>query len=103
MDRCGATPLSGRKNRTRVFRAYCWASDELLFGLAPDAGYDLTLVETPNGVYLSGLGTSFPSLEVWQYGGPGGPTLIYHYDAKAAGTGPSNLLPPAPLIPIGPK
>ncbi len=106
MDRCGATPFSGRKDGIGGFRAYCWASDGLLFGLAPDAGYDLTLVETPNGVYLAGLGTSFPSLEVWQYGGPGGPGLIYYYDAKAAGTGPSNLLPfvsPAPLIPIGPK
>jgi hypothetical protein len=24
----------------------------------------------------------FPSIEIWQYGGEGGPTLVYYYDAS---------------------
>lgn len=29
-------------------------------------------------------GSRYPSLEVWRYGGPGGPQLAYFYDARAA-------------------
>ncbi len=91
MGPCGATPVAGRYSGIGGFLAHCWASDGLLLGAAPNAGYSLTLVETANGVYVSGLASSFPSLEIWQYGGPDGPKLIYQYDAKAAGTGPSNI------------
>jgi RHS repeat-associated protein len=99
-DGCGATPLSGRKNGPPGFRARCWASDGLGFGLAPDAGYDLNLTEGASGPNINGLATQFPSLEIWQYGGGNGPQLVYYYDSQAAGTGPSNLLPPAPLMPV---
>jgi hypothetical protein len=80
-------PLGGRKITVR-----CAGSDGLFFGLAPEAAYVITILESANGVanVVSAHGTTFPSIEVWQYGGPG-PALLYHYNAKAAGTGPSNL------------
>ena len=31
---------------------------------------------------VAALGTSFPSMEIWQYGGPDGPQLIYFSDAS---------------------
>ncbi len=86
----------------RGFRAHCWASDGLGFGLAPDAGYTVTITIGPDGVpHIAGLSTSYPSLEVWEYGGSESPTLVYQYDANKAGTGPSNLF--GLLIPVGPK
>lgn len=99
-DGCGVTTLAGRKDQTNGFRAHCWASDGLGFGLAPDAGYDLNFTNGPGGPNVNGLATQFPSLEIWQYGGPNGPQLIYFYDSQGAGTGPSNLFPPAPLMPV---
>ena len=99
-DRCGVAPLSGRKDGSNGFRAHCWASDGLGFGAAPDAGYDLNFTNGPGDPHVNGLVTQFPSLEIWQYGGASGPRLIYFYDSQGAGTGPSNLFPPAPLMPI---
>jgi hypothetical protein len=102
-DGCGVTPLSGRKNGSNGFRAHCWASDGLGFGAAPDAGYDLDFTPGPGGPNINGMGTQFPSLEIWQYGGPNGPQLVYYYDSQAAGTGPGDLFPTpwsSPLMPI---
>lgn len=79
------------------------ASDGLLFGLAPEAYYRLRILETADGSARvvpmpGGEATAFPSIEVWQYGGPGsGPRLIYTYDAEAAGTGPSDLSRRVPI------
>jgi RHS repeat-associated protein len=42
IDSCGAVTVNGRK--VRGFRAHCWASDGLGYGLAPDAGYDVTVI-----------------------------------------------------------
>jgi RHS repeat-associated protein len=43
--------------------------------------YDFTLLEGVNGTasVISARGTTFPSYEIWQYGGPKGPVLVYDY------------------------
>jgi hypothetical protein len=45
--------------------------------------YNFTIREQ-NGIakVVSASGTVFPSYEVWQYGGPGGPNLVYHYSTN---------------------
>ena len=43
------------------------AGDGWAFGLAPEAAYDLTIVETDNGVCVMGFATPYPSLEIWEY------------------------------------
>ena len=79
-------PLGGRK-----IHATCRASDGLLFGHAPDAFYDFIIRENAQGeaTVVSAYGTVFPSIEIWQYGRPGGPVPVYHYPTTA---GPRDLL-----------
>jgi hypothetical protein len=79
-------PLGGRK-----IHATCRASDGLLFGQAPDAFYDFIIRENAQGeaTVVSAYGTVFPSIEIWQYGRPGGPVPVYHYPTTA---GPGDLL-----------
>lgn len=36
------------------------------------------------GKVIGAWGTLYPSLEVWEYGAPGGPRLIAQYDATGA-------------------
>ena len=69
-------PLGGRK-----IHATCRASDGLFFGYAPDAFYDFIIRENAQGeaTVVSAYGTSFPSIEIWQYGRPGKPVPVYHY------------------------
>jgi RHS repeat-associated protein len=97
MGTCYATtktiPLSGRK-----ITAFCSGSDGLFFGSAPYLDYFLAIAEMGGSAQVvAAFGTAFPSIEVWQYGAAGGPNLVYHYDAKAAGTGLSDLYSIVPL------
>jgi RHS repeat-associated protein len=97
MGSCHATtkslPMGGRK-----FTASCSASDGLFFGLAPYLHYFLAIAESGGSAQvIAAFGTAFPSIEVWQYGGSGGPNLVYHYDSKAAGSGLSDLYFTVPL------
>ncbi|MGH7961734.1 MAG: RHS repeat-associated core domain-containing protein, partial [Candidatus Binatia bacterium] len=88
-------PLGGRKIIVSAA-----ASDGLFFGLAPEASYRLTILESADGIsrVINGETTAFPSLEIYQYSGPGSqPRLVYHYDAKKTGTGPLDLFRKVPL------
>jgi hypothetical protein len=86
-----AFPLGGRK-----IVVTCSGSDGLLFGAAPYAGYGIKIVEVGGVAHvIEAYGTAFPSIEVWQYGGAGGPELVYHYNSS--GHGPSELGFPTPL------
>lgn len=61
-------------------------SHGLLFGLAPELGYDLTITSTPSGdPSVEGSHTNFPSLEVWLYEDGEEPRLIYEHAAPADG------------------
>ena len=75
----------------RSFRVSCSGSIGAGFGFAPPIVTTLDILESETGmarVVLS-RGTAYPSLEVWQYGGPGGaPNLLYFFDALRAGTNP---------------
>ncbi len=61
--------------------------------MAPRFSYEVTINEAADGTATASVnGTDFPSLEVWQYGGPTGePQLLYYYDEEDQG--PSDLLP----------
>ncbi len=61
--------------------------------LAPKTGFDVSIFEDNAGnVRVSGSHNLFPSLEIWQYGGPTGrPELIYYYDASANNRGPMSI------------
>lgn len=75
-------------------------SDGLLYGAAPYAGYGIKIVEVGGRAYVTAAyGTAFPSIEVWQYGGQTGPTLVYHYNST--GHGPSELGIPI-VLPLRP-
>lgn len=84
---------------SRAILAAGAASDGLLFGAAPYARYNMTILERADGSaeVVTGEATPFPSLEVWQYGGPNGSELIYHYDAEKAGTSALDLFGTIPI------
>jgi hypothetical protein len=68
-------PLGGRKIRAR-----CTGTNG--FNTPPwPLAYDFVIREYANGAaeIVSAQGTSFPSFEIWQYGGPGGPRPVYLY------------------------
>ena len=50
---------------------------------APEIHHLVQIHETEDGqaTVVAAIGTSFPSMEVWQYGGPAGPQLVYFSDA----------------------
>ncbi len=83
----------------RKIRARCAAGNGFLFGLAPDITYDVTIFERRDGTasVVNASGSPYPSMEIWQYGGSGGPRLIYDFDANKAGTNPWDLYFPGPL------
>lgn len=66
-----------------------------IFGdLAPPAGYQMTIRENPDGTaeIVGWDASAYPSLEIWQYGGPAGvPNMLLHYDSTSAGTGPTDI------------
>lgn len=95
LGHCGVTRLSGRK-----FRVSCAASDGLFLGLAPNASYDLTFVDTPDGLRVSGYGTTYPNLEVWEYQDGASPQLLFYYSG-GTNTNPSDLFGQQPLPPSG--
>jgi RHS repeat-associated protein len=68
--------LHGRKTHLS-----CAGSDGWLFGLAPNAAYDLTITDTASGTTITGTATTYPSIEVWQYGN-GDPKLVFYQDAR---------------------
>jgi RHS repeat-associated protein len=70
--------LHGRKIHLR-----CAGSDGWFFGAAPNAAYDITITESPSGISVIGSATQYPSIEVWQYGGPNGPRLLFSQDASS--------------------
>jgi hypothetical protein len=60
------------------------ASDGLLFGAAPNIGYNLTLKPTADGnVKVTGTHSGYPALEVWKYQDGQSPQLLYNYDPPA--------------------
>jgi len=68
----------------RLFMTACSASDGLFFGFAPPLSFAMTILESPNGSFeiVSAYGTSYPSVEVWQYGN--GSPAGYWYDSSVA-------------------
>ena len=48
--------------------------------------YDFVIREYADGSaeIVSAQGTRFPSFEVWQYGGPGGPRPVYLYNTSGS-------------------
>ena len=59
------------------------ASDGLLFGAAPNIGYNLTLKPTADGLKVTGTHSGYPALEVWKYQDGQTPQLLYNYDPPA--------------------
>lgn len=59
------------------------ASDGLVFGLAPNLEYNLSLTSKSGGLSVEGSHTAFPSLEVWVYQDGKEPQLLYIYNAPA--------------------
>jgi RHS repeat-associated protein len=84
MSKCGGSVKYLPKLHGRKIHLFCGASDGWFFGLAPNALYDLTILETPQGTFVSGDATSYPSIEVWQYGGSGGPKLVFYQNAQSS-------------------
>jgi RHS repeat-associated protein len=78
-----ALPLGGRKVH---FQAE--VTNGLIPSIAPPLWYDITIAEGQNGnASLSGASSSFPGLEVCQYGGPNGTTSVYFPPKKRIGSG----------------
>jgi hypothetical protein len=97
-DSCNVTTLSGRKGKKR-FRAGAAGGDGWGFGFAPDAWYNLTITETDTGVFVTGLVTSYPSVEAWQHSDSGPPTLVFSNNtAFGPWTGQSSLGVPNYII-----
>ena len=71
-------PQGGRKIRAR-----CGGSVGHFGGAAPPFEFDFKIYETPDGTFLKGTYTDFPSFEVWQYGN-GAPRLLKHLDASGS-------------------
>lgn len=89
-----ALPLGGRKVKLSTTATHG------LIPIAPPIQTSMTIIEGPNGeIDVKVSGTPYPSVEVWQYGGPNGPQLIYHHVAQG---GPSSLYGPGPLPPWSP-
>ncbi len=54
----------------------------------------MTIRENPDGTaeIVGWDASAYPSLEIWQYGGPAGvPNMLLHYDSTSAGTGPTDI------------
>ncbi len=86
------TPLGGHKDRQ--IHLDTTATNGLL-PFAPPIQTSVTISEGPNGAKsVNAWGTPYPSMELWQYGGPNGPTLIYHHEAHGS---PLGLYSPGPL------
>jgi hypothetical protein len=86
--------ISGRKDGGRTIGLQTTATNGLV-PFAPPIQTDVTIDEGPNGeANVRVSGTPYPSVEVWQYGGPGGPRLIYHHAAQGT---PAGLFLPGPL------
>jgi len=86
-------PLGGRK-----IRLSCSGYNGLLGDtVAPPIFTDISIRENAAGevTSLKVQGTGYPALEIWQYGGPGGPKQIFDY--PAAGKGAEDLYGIAPL------
>lgn len=76
-------PLSGRKDSRQIFMDTTATHGILTFG--PPIQTTVTITEGPNGqTSVSVWGTSYPSIEIWQYGGPNGPKLIHHQGANGS-------------------
>ena len=59
-------------------------SDGLLFGAAPNIGYNLTLKPASDGgIKVTGTHSGYPALEVWAYRDGQRPQLLYNYDPTA--------------------
>jgi RHS repeat-associated protein len=69
----------------------------LTAGFVPAIYHTAFIIERADGrADASVFGTPYPSMEIWQYGGPGGaPRLVFYFDAVRAGTNPvTDLLYP---------
>jgi hypothetical protein len=87
------TPLGGRKDGRQIFLDTTATNGLIPF--APPIQTTVTINEGPNGATgVNVWGTPFPSLEIWQYGGPNGPQLIYDYRAQGS---PASLYSPRRL------
>ncbi len=94
-----AARVSGRKDGGRTISLRTTATQGLL-PFAPPIQTGVTIREGPNGeADVKVWGTRYPSVEVWQYGGPGGPKLIYHHTAQGT---PIDLYFPGRLPPWSP-
>ena len=83
--RCNMTRLSGRKIRASctAWNGYAWLTQD------SPLIYEFVIRERPDGSaeMVSAYGTSFPSFEIYQYGGPTGqPELVYFYSHRQHGT-----------------
>jgi len=102
MDTCEVKPRAGRKDK-KSFRFRAAGGDGWGRGRAPDARFDVAITETDSGVYVVGLATDYPNVEVWQYSDNGPPTLIFSTNTGwGPFTGPISLIPPDPMVPYGP-
>jgi RHS repeat-associated protein len=81
LGHCDGKPTFLPKLHGRKINLSCAGSDGWLFGLAPNAAYDLTITETASGTTVTGTATTYPSIEVWQYGN-GDPKLVFYQDAR---------------------
>lgn len=94
---CGfAASVSGD---TTTIAAACEAWIGVLGQLAPPIYSYFVIQQSQNGKarILAASGTSYPSAELWQYGGPSGTQQLYHYDPQDYGHTPLSLFVPQTL------
>jgi RHS repeat-associated protein len=88
LERCGVAVTKSQVLQARRIVARCQGSNGLIpTNLGPAIKTEVVIQETPGNLQVVAAGTPYPFLEVWQYSDSGS-SLIFFFDAEAAGTNP---------------